>query len=167
MRNAEEFELIDGVSEAIKIINSLGFLCIVITNQPVIARGEVTVDELNSIHNKLETMLGHAGGFLNGIYYCPHHPHKGYAGEVIELKIDCNCRKPKPGLLLEASKDFNINLSQSFMVGDSESDVIAGKNAGCKTVLITEDITLPANYGQDYSVCSLLEFVKNHLCTMQ
>ncbi|SAM54011.1 D,D-heptose 1,7-bisphosphate phosphatase [Enterococcus faecium] len=167
LRNAEEFELIDGVSEAIKIINSLGFLCIVITNQPVIARGEVTVDELNSIHNKLETMLGHAGGFLNGIYYCPHHPHKGYAGEVIELKIDCNCRKPKPGLLLEASKDFNINLSQSFMVGDSESDVIAGKNAGCKTVLITEDITLPANYGQDYSVCSLLEFVKNHLCTMQ
>ncbi|MCC9084873.1 HAD-IIIA family hydrolase [Enterococcus faecium] len=101
------------------------------------------------------------------MYYCPHHPHKGYAGEVIELKIDCNCRKPKPGLLLEASKDFNINLSQSFMVGDSESDVIAGKNAGCKTVLITEDITLPANYGQDYSVCSLLEFVKNHLCTMQ
>ncbi|OOL75139.1 D,D-heptose 1,7-bisphosphate phosphatase [Enterococcus faecium] len=167
LRNAEEFELIDGVSEAIKIINSLGFLCIVITNQPVIARGEVTVDELNSIHNKLETMLGHAGGFLNGIYYCPHHPHKGYAGEVIELKIDCNCRKPKPGLLLEASKDFNINLSQSFMVGDSESDVIAGKNAGCKTVLITEDITLPANYGQDYSVCSLLEFVKNHLCIMQ
>ena len=128
---------------------------IVITNQPVIARGEVTIPELQEIHNKMETLLGAEGAYLDDIYYCPHHPHKGYEGEVPELKIDCDCRKPKPGMLLKAAEDFNIDLTESWMIGDGENDVKAGKAAGCRTALIgTED------YGQDLVATSLLNAVQ-------
>ena len=136
LRNIDEFGLLEGVSEAIKKINNSGYLAIVVTNQPVIARGEVTYDELNEIHNKMETLLGENGAYLDGIYFCPHHPHKGYAGEIPELKFDCNCRKPKAGMLLKAAEDFNIDLSQSWMIGDGENDILCGKNAGCKTAYI-------------------------------
>ena len=139
LRNIENFELLEGASAAIKRINASGYLAIVVTNQPVIARGEVTVEELNEIHNKLETLLGGEGAYLDGIYYCPHHPDKGFEGEITELKIDCDCRKPKPGMLLKASKDFNIDLSQSWMIGDSENDVLCGLNAGCGTAIIGYD----------------------------
>ena len=158
LRKLDEFALLPGVAEAVKIINSSGYLAIVITNQPVIARGEVSVEELHTIHNKMETELGKDGAYLDGIYYCPHHPHKGYEGEVLELKIDCECRKPKPGMLFKAKEDFNIDLSVSWMVGDSKSDVEAGKNAGCRTALIGDK-----NYGQDMAVSSLLDFVKSVL----
>lgn len=158
LRTPEQFELLDGVGEAIRKINLSGYLAIVVTNQPVIARGDVTVDGLQQIHNKMETMLGKEGAYLDGVYYCPHHPDKGFAGEVEELKIVCECRKPKAGLLLQAAKDFNIDLSQSWMIGDSENDVLAGKNAGCKTALIGE-----TDYGQNLQVTSLLDFVKDVL----
>ena len=154
LRNINDFELIDGVSEAIKRINASGYLAIVITNQPVIARGEVTYEELNKIHNKMETLLGNEGAYLDAIYYCPHHPDSGFVGEVKELKIDCDCRKPKPGLLLKASQELNIDLSQSWMIGDSKNDIMAGKNAGCKTALIGNE-----DYKQDIMVDSLLTFV--------
>ena len=131
LRNIDDFELIEGVSEAIKRINQSGYLAIVVTNQPVIARGEVTWDELHEIHKKMETLLGKDGAYIDGIYICPHHPDKGFEGERPEYKIDCECRKPKPGLLLQAAKDFNINLPQSIMIGDSDRDIHAGKNAGC------------------------------------
>lgn len=131
LRNIDDFELIDGVSEAIKIINQSGYLAIVVTNQPVIARGEVTWNELYEIHKKMETLLGKDGAYIDGIYICPHHPDKGFVGERPEFKFECDCRKPKPGLLLQAAKDFNIDLSQSIMIGDSESDIAAGRNAGC------------------------------------
>lgn len=153
LRNIKDFELIDGASEAIKKINESGYLAIVVTNQPVIARGEVTYGQLEQIHNKMETLLGLGGAYLDAIYFCPHHPHKGYEGEVSELKIDCDCRKPKPGMLLQAAKDFNIDLSQSVMIGDGENDILAGKAAGCKTVLIGG-----GNYGQDFTVNSLSQF---------
>lgn len=136
LRNIDEFELMDGVTEAIRIINASGYLAIVITNQPVVARSEVTVPELRLIHNKLETLLGAEGAYIDGLYYCPHHPHKGYPGEVPELKIDCECRKPKPGMLIKASGDFNIDLASSWMIGDGESDAQAGRAAGCHTALI-------------------------------
>ena len=139
LRKIEDFELIDGVAEAIRHINESGYLPIVVTNQPVIARGEVTVEQLQLIHNKMETLLGQAGAYIDGLYYCPHHPDKGFAGEVEALKIDCDCRKPKPGLLLRAAEDFNIDLSRSWMIGDGKNDVEAGKAAGCKTVLLGED----------------------------
>lgn len=142
LRDIDSFELIDGVSEAIREINASGYLAIVVTNQPVIARGEVTVSELQNIHNKMETLLGNDGAYLDGIYYCPHHPHKGYEGEIPEYKILCTCRKPEPGLLLKAAEDFNIDLSQSWMVGDSENDITAGLRAGCKTALLASQSAL-------------------------
>ena len=136
LRNIDEFELIDGVAEAIKIINQSGYLAIVVTNQPVIARGEVTYEELDEMHNKMETWLGLTGAYVDAIYYCPHHPHSGYEGEILELKFECECRKPKPGMLLQAARDFNIDLSQSWMIGDGENDVQAGIAAGCKSELL-------------------------------
>ena len=158
LRDKNEFELLDGVASAIKEINNSGYLCIVVTNQPVIARGEVSLDELEVIHNKMETLLGFEGAYIDGLYFCPHHPHKGHEGEIAELKCDCECRKPKPGMLLQAARDFNIDLSRSFMIGDSESDVKAGKAAGCRTVLIGKE-----NYGQDFTVNNLCEFIGQYL----
>ena len=136
LRDINQFELLPQTAKAIQMINKSGYLAIVITNQPVIARGEVTIEELTEIHNKMETLLGNEGAYLDAIYYCPHHPDKGYEGEIEELKINCDCRKPKPGLLLQAAKDFNIDLSNSWMIGDGENDVKAGNAAGCKTALI-------------------------------
>ena len=158
LKNIDDFKLISGIAEAIKIINASGYLAIVVTNQPVIARGEVTWDELEEIHNKMETELGKQGAYLDAIYFCPHHPHKGYEGERPELKIECECRKPKPGMLMKAAEDFNVDLEKSWMIGDGENDVLAGKNAGCKTVLIGNQ-----DYQQDYTVSSLKEFVDRML----
>ena len=132
LRNIDDFELIDGVAEAIRQINESGYLAIVVTNQPVIARGEVSWEELNEIHKKMATLLGKKGAYVDGIYICPHHPDKGFEGERPEYKIDCNCRKPKPGLLFKAAEDFNIDLTQSYMIGDSERDIEAGNNAECQ-----------------------------------
>ncbi|WP_310604956.1 HAD-IIIA family hydrolase [Anaerosporobacter sp.] len=163
LKNKEELELIDGVAGAIKKINRSGYLCIVVTNQSVISRGEVTYGELEEINNKMETLLGLQGAYIDGLYYCPHHPHKGYDGEVVELKIDCGCRKPKPGMLVKAAEDFNIDMGGSFMVGDSENDVKTGVSAGCKSVLIgkgTEE-----NFGQMDTVASVAEFVEKYLST--
>ncbi len=136
LTNIGDFELLPGVADAIKTINTSGYLAIVATNQPVVARGEVTKSQLEEIHNKMETLLGLEGAYLDAIYYCPHHPHKGYEGEIPELKVDCDCRKPKPGMLLRAAKDFNIDLEKSWMIGDGVNDIKAGKAAGCKTCLI-------------------------------
>lgn len=160
LRDIKDFELLGGVSEAIKRINALGYLAIVITNQPVIARGEVSFEEMEQIHNKMETLLGNEGAYLDAIYFCPHHPHRGYVGECTELKIDCACRKPKPGMLFAAANKFNIDLEQSWMVGDSESDVKSGINAGCKTVLLSND---DEDYGQMGTENSLLKFVEKYL----
>ena len=160
LRKEEEFELLPGVADAIKKINKSGYLAVVVTNQPVIARGEVTYSQLENIHNKMETLLGKEGAYLDGIYFCPHHPHSGYEGEVKELKIDCDCRKPKPGMLLKAAEDLNIDLSQSYMVGDGENDIKAGKAAGCKTVLLNTECEY---YGQDICVASLKDFVDQYL----
>ena len=162
LKDINEFELRDGVAEAVRLINKSGYLAIVATNQPVIARGEVSYDELTEIHNKMETLLGNEGAYLDAIYYCPHHPHSGYEGEVTELKIDCDCRKPKPGLLLKAAADYNIDLHQSWMIGDGENDVLAGKNAETKTALIknnnSNNEVISDIYGE-----SLLEIVKEIL----
>ena len=132
LTTAEQFELIPQVADAIKRINQSGRLAIVVTNQPVIARGECSWDELQHIHQKMETELGKSGAYLDGIYVCPHHPDKGFAGERPAYKVVCDCRKPKAGLLLQAAADFNIDLSQSFMIGDSDNDVEAGRNAGVR-----------------------------------
>lgn len=158
LRDIDEFQLLDGVADAIQEINASGYLAIVSTNQPVIARGEVSFDELEMIHNKMETLLGQKGAYLDAIYFCPHHPHKGYEGERPELKFDCECRKPKPGMLLKAAQEFNIDLAQSWMIGDGENDIKAGMNAGCKTALIGESA-----FGQTLNVQSLKEFVDKYI----
>ena len=163
--NIDDFVLIPGIAEAIRKINESGYLVIVVTNQPIIARGEVTVSQLQEIHNKMETLLGLEGAYLDAIYYCPHHPHKGYEGEISELKIDCQCRKPKPGMLLMAAKDFNIDLGKSFMIGDSENDVKAGLAAGCMTILVNGEGTdaKKEDFGQSDTLESVAKFVKKYI----
>ena len=155
LTDINEFELLDGVTEAIKMINESGYLAIVVTNQPVIARGEVSVEELQEIHNKMETLLGQAGAYIDDIFYCPHHPHKGYEGERPEYKIECECRKPKPGMLFAAAEKYNIDLSESWMIGDGENDIEAGKNAGCKVCAVGD---VEINNVPRYN--SLLECIK-------
>lgn len=155
LRNIDDFELIKGVAEAIKLINQSGYLAIVVTNQPVIARGEVTWEELNEIHKKMATLLGKEGAYVDGIYICPHHPDKGFEGERPEYKIDCDCRKPKPGLLLQAAKDFNIDLSESYMIGDSHRDVEAGENAGVKKSIKVEE-------NCEYSLVNKIRYILEH-----
>lgn len=136
LRNIEDFKLLSKVSEAITKINTSSYLTIVATNQPVIARGEVTFEELDQIHMKMETELGKNGAYLDDIFFCPHHPHRGYEGEIGELKIECECRKPKIGMLKQAAEKFNIDLGQSWYIGDTTIDIQTGKNAGMKTVLV-------------------------------
>ena len=154
LNNIDDFELLPGVANAIRKINESGYLAIVVTNQPVIARGEVTYEQLQEIHNKMETRLAEEGAFLDAIYFCPHHPDKGFEGEVPDLKCVCDCRKPKPGMLLKAAKDLNVDLNVSWMIGDGENDIAAGKAAGCRTALIGN-----GDFMQDLSVNSLEEFV--------
>ena len=155
LKNIDEFELLPGVAEAIRKINTSGYLAIIVTNQPVIARGEVTYEQLQEIHNKMETLLGIEGAYVDDVFFCPHHPHSGYEDEITELKIDCDCRKPKPGMLLKAAEQYNIELSQSWMIGDGENDIKAGKAAGCNTALIGN-----GSYGQNLSGKSLHELIE-------
>lgn len=155
LKNVNQFELIESAAKAIRLINNSGYLAIVVTNQPVIARGEVTVDELRMIHNKMETLLGVEGAYIDALYYCPHHPDKGFEGEISELKIECDCRKPNPGMLFKAAEQYNIDLSKSWMIGDGKNDISAGFAAGCKTALIGD-----GEYGQNITVFSLIEFVE-------
>ena len=136
IRNIDDIELEENASNGIKAINQSQYLAIVITNQPVIARGEVSFDELKSFHNKIESLLGKEGAYIDDLFYCPHHPDKGFEGEVKELKIVCDCRKPKIGLLLKAKEKYNIDLTNSYFVGDSTMDVQTGINAQMKTVLV-------------------------------
>lgn len=131
LHTPEALKLISGVADAIRMINKAGYLALVVTNQPVIARNLCSIEDLDAIHAKLETLLGIEGAYIDGIFYCPHHPDKGYPEERTEYKIDCECRKPKPGLLLKAADQFNIDLPNSIMVGDRTADIEAGKAAGC------------------------------------
>ena len=162
VRSPEELELLPGVAEAVRRINEIGYLAIVATNQPVLARGEVTWGQLTEIHAKLETLLGREGAYVDDFFVCPHHPDKGFAGEVPKLKIDCDCRKPKPGLLYQAAAKHNLDLSLCWMVGDSGSDIQAGRRAGTWTAFLHGAGTAPegGEYGQDESDASLLDFVE-------
>lgn len=136
LSDINQFELLPNAAKAIKRINESGYLAIVVTNQPVIARGDLTFDGLDEIHKKMETLLGKEGAYLDAIYFCPHYPESGFPGEVKELKIDCECRKPKIGMLLKAKERFNIDFENSWFIGDADLDINCGKNAHCKTALI-------------------------------
>lgn len=134
--NAEAIELIDGAADAIRTINRSGYLAVVITNQPVIARGDCTPEDLEDIHRRLEELLGEHGAYLDAVYFCPHHPDSGFPGENTAYKIPCDCRKPKPGMILRAAAEYHIDTSASWMVGDDIKDVLAGTAAGCKTAFL-------------------------------
>jgi D,D-heptose 1,7-bisphosphate phosphatase len=136
LSDLEQLELLPGVGKAIRKANQAGILVVVITNQPVIARGDITEMDLRIIHNKLETLLGYERAYIDALYYCPHHPDSGFDGEVSELKIECDCRKPSAGLLLQAAKKLNISLRESWMVGDSTSDILAAIHAGVRNILV-------------------------------
>ena len=124
-RRVEDFRLFPSVPDAVKLLNDNGFRVVVITNQSGIARGYFTEDTLNDIHRKLKDELAKSNAYVDGIYYCPHHPDD-----------KCDCRKPKTGLFKDVAQAFDIDLSRSFGVGDSAMDIEAGKALGCKTILI-------------------------------
>lgn len=126
--------LLPGVAEALAELNKSDFLSIVVTNQPGIAKGFVTAADVADVHKSIDMMLGAERAYVHGYYVCPHHPERGFAGEIVELKIECDCRKPKPGLLLRAAEHFNIDLANSYMVGDRTVDIAAGKAAGTSTI---------------------------------
>lgn len=141
---AEMLNLAPTAAEAIRKINNSPYLAICITNQPVVARGETSLEELKRIHNRMEDLLGEKGAYLNDLYFCPHYPQGGFPGEVKELKIDCDCRKPKIGMLLKAQARYNIDFANSWFIGDTHQDVQTGINAGCQTVLLTSGDPHPA-----------------------
>jgi histidinol-phosphate phosphatase family protein len=158
LRAAEELELLPGAAEAIHRLNHGGWRAILVTNQPVIAKGWCSEAELRRIHNKLETLLGMDHAFLDRIYYCPHHPEKGFPGERPELKIQCACRKPAPGMIQQAAADLNLDLSRCWMVGDTTTDVQTAANAGIRCLLVRtgqggRDGKFPA---QPHGVCTTL-----------
>lgn len=134
--NVDDFKLLPEVEEAVRKINKSNYLAVVVTNQPVIAKGVTSPKELDRIHAKLETLLGEKRAYLDKIYYCPHHPEKGFDGEIKELKIDCDCRKPKIGMIKKASEELNIDIANSYIIGDRTVDIMTGKNAGLKTILV-------------------------------
>lgn len=136
LHDISEFELEDTVIDAIGKINHSEWLCIVATNQPVVARGLCNIEDVENIHRKMQTLLGKEGVYLDDIVFCPHHPHKGYPEENPIYKIKCTCRKPDIGMLDECSKKYNIDLSQSWFIGDTTVDIQTGKNAGMHTALV-------------------------------
>ena len=133
--NPKEFKLLPGVAKAVKLINEMGFLAIVISNQPCVSKGKISLKLLEEINKKLERELAKEGACLDGIYYCFHHPDSSQVKVKKYLK-KCGCRKPMPGLLLEAAKEMNVVLSKSYMIGDGFTDIQAGKRAGCKTIFL-------------------------------
>ena len=134
LTNIKDLKLIPYSAQAIKRINETDYLAIVITNQASIAKGFMKREQLDEIHKLLETFLGRHGAKLDAIYYCPHHPKKGFSGEIRSLKINCNCRKPKTGLIKKAVREFNIDLKKSYFIGDASIDAQTAKNAGVKFI---------------------------------
>jgi len=131
VKKLDEFKILDKTSDAINIIKSHGFLVIIITNQSAINRKLVSVETLNKIHEKLQSYLEKYDTSFDQVYFCPHMPSE-----------NCECRKPKPGLIIQAVTDFKIDLSQSYMIGNSETDLQAARNAGCNGILLKKNQTL-------------------------
>ena len=136
LQRPEQLKLIDGTAEAVKKINNSDYLAIVTTNQSVVARGLCSENDVAEIHKKLDVLLGEKHAFLDDVYYCPHHPDMGFEGENKQYKIECECRKPKTGMLLQAQLDFNVDKKKSFLIGDATVDIMTGVNSDIKTILV-------------------------------
>jgi histidinol-phosphate phosphatase family protein len=133
----DEVELYPGVTEALKLLKHTGYVCVVVTNQPVVARGECTVETLRRIHGRIDMLLGRDGAYFDAWYFCPHHPDRGYPGEVESLKVPCNCRKPATGMIEQCRKDLNIDLHSSWLIGDQTRDIQMARNAGLSSILVS------------------------------
>jgi histidinol-phosphate phosphatase family protein len=141
----EEMHFLPGVGEAIALLNRASFRVIVVSNQRCIAKGLLTINELDSMHRRMSRELAEMGANIDGVYYCPHEGHP-----------PCGCRKPEPGMLFAAANKHQVDLPSSWMIGDSGKDVEAGRNAGCRTArILAADASEDA--GADISVRSLLE----------
>lgn len=136
LHKIEDLRLIPGAAKAVRRVNQADCLAVVVTNQPVVAHGLCSLDELDRIHARMETLLGEKGAKLDAVYACPHHPDAGYPGEKADLKVACKCRKPGGELVRRAARDLNIDLSRSAFVGDSTADIETGKRLGLRTVLV-------------------------------
>jgi D,D-heptose 1,7-bisphosphate phosphatase len=136
LHSVDQLELIPGAGEAVRRLNRMGLLAIVVTNQAMIARGDCTLSDLERIHDKLDSLLGEQGAYLDAIYYCPHHPDAGVPGERPEFKIECDCRKPGTAMIERATSDFSIRLEDSWMIGDTTVDLRTAHNAGIRSILV-------------------------------
>jgi len=159
MNNPEQVKLLDGAAEALSSFKAMGYKLVVVSNQSGVARGIVTEEALGQIHKRLEQLLVEKGVSLDRIYYCPYHPE----GVIPKYRRESDLRKPNPGMLLAAGKDLDIDLAESWMVGNSIRDVEAGRRAGCKTVMIAgrthEQNIPPGEPGPDYRAVNLKEVV--------
>ena len=137
----EDLVIFDFVAPAVRRLNGAQWPTIIVTNQPVLARGEASYHELRRIQGKLDSELARYGAYFDRVYFCPHHPHSGFPGEVSELKIKCDCRKPAPGLIYQAQRDFNLDLAESWFIGDSAADIGAAAAAGITSILVLTGLT--------------------------
>jgi len=135
----EHLRLIPQSAKAVKLINQSGLKIIAITNQSGVARGYFSEEMLGHIHRKMEKLLSDQGAFLDGIYYCPHHPE----GTVEAYRVKCDCRKPATGLLIQAAQEHSIDVSSSYLVGDKRTDIECAHRAGAKGILVL------TGYGKD------------------
>ncbi len=158
LAHAEQFALLPGAAGAIGALNKSSYRTVVVTNQPVIARGECTSEQVDLVHHKMETLLGQEGAYVDRIYYCPHHPDRGFPGEVLSLKKMCDCRKPAMGMLKTAQQELNANLSESWMIGDSTADLLAAQRAGVRSILVET-----GNAGLDGKYPALPDFIAPNL----
>jgi histidinol-phosphate phosphatase family protein len=157
VRTTDQLELFHDAAHAVRRLNEMEMCTVLITNQPVVARGECTERELKVIHNKLESELGAEGAYLDAIYYCPHHPDSGFSGERKELKFECSCRKPRIGMIQKAAEDLNLKLSSSWLIGDSDRDMEAANRAGLRSILISRERSPVAwNGPQPDAICGSL-----------
>lgn len=155
----EDLILINGAAEGIKLLNQNNIKTIIISNQPQVARGILKTEEVITINNKLKELLNNKGAEIDAIYFCPHHPIKG----INEFKIECECRKPKPGMIIKAKEEFKLDLKNSFVIGDRSSDIKAGNLAGCKTIAVKTGYGFNDEFKDataDFIVSDLLEAAK-------
>jgi histidinol-phosphate phosphatase family protein len=131
-RHPRQFKLLPGVGEAIRTLNKAGWLILVVSNQPGVAKGTLSLSVHRQINKEMEDQLAAQGAHINGAYYCLHHPY----GTVPLLRKKCSCRKPEPGLLIKAGFEWDIDLTKSYMIGDSLTDIAAGKAVGCTSILL-------------------------------
>jgi D-glycero-D-manno-heptose 1,7-bisphosphate phosphatase len=148
----DDFHILPGVADGIALLNRAGYMVVVVTNQRCVAQGLLSVAELEKIHEQMSQALSRAGAKLDGIYYCPH-----------DCGLSCNCRKPAPGMLLEAAQIHGIDLGSSWMVGDSAIDMQAGKSAGCKTARVSTELEKHNTGGDSPNILSRVEIMASSL----